>query len=83
MTLLILSLSLGTSFARDSIPHSKLLLSACQLLMAAIVAWWVIDQRLLGHAQPVVALVPIADALNHHHQSQVGQDAAQAFVGCV
>ena len=72
VTLLIVSLSLGTSFAQESIPHSRLLLSGCQVLMAAIVAWWIIDQRLLGHAQPVVALVPVADALNHHHQSQVG-----------
>eukprot|EP00891_Asterochloris_glomerata_P008727 jgi/Astpho2/8727/fgenesh1_pg.00128_%23_26_t len=70
VTLLIVSLSLGTSFAQESIPHSRLLLSGCQVLMAAIVAWWIIDQRLLGHAQPVVALVPVADALNHHHQSQ-------------
>ncbi len=72
VTLLIVSLSLGTSFAQESIPYSRLLLLGCQVLMAAIVAWWIIDQRLLGHAQPVVALVPVADALNHHHQSQVG-----------
>lgn len=71
VAVLIAFLTLRTSRARRNVPFCGPLLVVCQLLMGGMTVLW--GAKLLGgNTQEVAALVPIADAINHHHQSTVG-----------